>query len=279
MARDILTDEQWERIRPLLPPQKPTTGRPSKDHRTVVNAILWIDRTGAPWRDLPSEYGPWQSVATRFYLPLGEGGRVGAGAGGTPTASGCLRGVRLEVASRGRERGSGAPACGGRAKKGLCSGAAEPGEDPEALGRSRGGFTTKIHLRAEGGGKPVAILITAGQRNEQSLFEALMETGAVKRAGRGRPRIRPDRVAGDKGYSSSKKIRAYLQKRGIGAVIAHRDNERRAGRFDKEAYRERNVVKRLIGRLKQFRRVATRYEKRAENYRAMLTIAAIVLWA
>ena len=67
MARDILTDEQWERIHPLLPPQKPTTGRPSKDHRTVVNAILWIDRTGAPWRDLPSEYGPWQSVATRFY--------------------------------------------------------------------------------------------------------------------------------------------------------------------------------------------------------------------
>ncbi len=67
MARDILTDEQWERIRPLLPPQKPRTGRPNKDHRIVVNAILWIDRTGAPWRDLPSEYGPWRSVATRFY--------------------------------------------------------------------------------------------------------------------------------------------------------------------------------------------------------------------
>ena len=67
MARDILTDEQWERIRPLLPSQKPRTGRPNKDHRTVVNAILWIDRTGAPWRDLPPEYGPWRSVATRFY--------------------------------------------------------------------------------------------------------------------------------------------------------------------------------------------------------------------
>jgi transposase len=67
MARDILTDKQWERIRPLLPPQKPKTGRPNKDHRTVVNAVLWIDRTGAPWRDLPPEYGPWRSVATRFY--------------------------------------------------------------------------------------------------------------------------------------------------------------------------------------------------------------------
>jgi transposase len=106
-----------------------------------------------------------------------------------------------------------------------------------------------------------------------------MQTGAVKREGRGRPRIRPERVVGDKGYSS-KKIRSYLQGRGIGAVIARQRNEKRAvSFFDKEAYRERNVVERTINRLKQFRRVATRYEKRAANYRAMLVIAAIVLWA
>lgn len=67
MAREVLTDEQWEQICPLLPPQTPKTGRPAKDHRTVVEAILWIDRTGAPWRDLPQEFGPWQSIATRFY--------------------------------------------------------------------------------------------------------------------------------------------------------------------------------------------------------------------
>ncbi len=125
----------------------------------------------------------------------------------------------------------------------------------------------------------MTILVTAGQRNERSVFEDLMETGSVKRAGRrGRPRIRPERVVGDKGYSS-KKIRAYLRVRGIGAVIARQKNEkRRAGGFDKEAYRERNVVERAINRLKQFRRVATRYEKRAVNYKAMLTIAAVVLW-
>ncbi len=67
MARDTLTDEQWERLRTVLPPQKPKTGRPAKDHRLVINAILWILRTGAPWRDLPTEYGPWQTIATRFY--------------------------------------------------------------------------------------------------------------------------------------------------------------------------------------------------------------------
>jgi transposase len=86
-------------------------------------------------------------------------------------------------------------------------------------------------------------------------------------------------VVGDKGYSSER-VRRYLRRRNIGAVIARRDNERRGKEeFDKEAYRKRNLVERLINRLKQFRRVATRYEKRAKNYRAMLTLAAIVLWA
>ncbi len=104
-----------------------------------------------------------------------------------------------------------------------------------------------------------------------------METGAVKRRGRGRPRVRPDRVVGDKGYSS-RKIRRYLRRRGIGIVIPRQKRERRRGPFDKTAYRKRNVVERLVNRLKQFRRVATRYEKRAVHYLGMLTIAAIVLW-
>lgn len=67
MARDILTDKQWKRLRRALPPEKPKTGRPAKDHRLVVNGILWILRTGAPWRDLPQEYGPWQTCSRRFY--------------------------------------------------------------------------------------------------------------------------------------------------------------------------------------------------------------------
>jgi transposase len=122
----------------------------------------------------------------------------------------------------------------------------------------------------------MVLLITAGQRHEQTMFEPLMEHGVVKRPGRGRPRLRPDRVAGDKGYRG-RRIRRYLRGRGIGVVIARQKRERRV-RFDKAAYRKRNVVERLVNRLKQFRRVATRYEKRAVNYLAMLTIAAIVLW-
>ena len=118
--------------------------------------------------------------------------------------------------------------------------------------------------------------LTPGERHEQTAVERLLERGAVKRR-RGRPRVRPQRVAGDKAYSS-KKLRRYLRRRGIGAVIPRTAKERRAGRFDRAAYRERNRVERLINRLKQYRRIATRYEKRAANYAAMLTIGAILLW-
>jgi transposase len=67
MNRGDLSNSQWERLQPLLPPQKPKTGRPAHDHRTIINGMLWILRTGAPWRDLPERYGPWRTVASRFY--------------------------------------------------------------------------------------------------------------------------------------------------------------------------------------------------------------------
>ncbi len=73
MRRGELTDEQWEKLAPLLPPQKPKVGRPARDHRLIVNGILWILRTGAPWRELPERYGSWRTVASRFYRWVNAG--------------------------------------------------------------------------------------------------------------------------------------------------------------------------------------------------------------
>jgi transposase len=67
MESNDLTEARWERLRPLLPPQKPRTGRPARDHRTVLNCILWVLRTGCPWRALPERYGSWKTVSSRFY--------------------------------------------------------------------------------------------------------------------------------------------------------------------------------------------------------------------
>ncbi len=123
----------------------------------------------------------------------------------------------------------------------------------------------------------MTLVLTPGQQHEATVFEPLMEQGAVKRVGPGRPRVRPKRVVGDKAYSS-RKIRQYNRRRGIRITIPRKENEHRTGPFDRAIYRTRNQVERLINRLKQYRRLATRYEKRAENFRAMWIIAAILLW-
>ena len=104
-----------------------------------------------------------------------------------------------------------------------------------------------------------------------------MESGEVKRAGRGRPRLRPRRICADKGYAKGV-VRRYLRRLGIRITIARRTNEHRGGAFDREIYRSRNLVERLINRLKQFRRVAPRSEKRGVNDQGMLLLAALKLW-
>ena len=116
-----------------------------------------------------------------------------------------------------------------------------------------------------------------GQRHEAPVLVTLLAQGAGKRPGPGRPRRRPDRLVGDKGYSR-RAIRQYLRRHGIRITIPRTRDEHRTGPFDRALYRLRNRVERLINRLKHFRRVATRDEKRAANYLAMLTMAAILLW-
>jgi transposase len=143
--------------------------------------------------------------------------------------------------------------------------------------------STKLHLRTDGAGRPLVLLVTPGQRHEVTQLEWLLEGGVVKRTGRdgrpgrGRPRRRPAKLVGDKGYSFPS-ARRLLRRRGIRAVIPTKSDQRRLSSFDRTAYRGRNRVERSVGRLKQFRRVATRYDKRAINYLAWVTLAAAVIW-
>src|SRR5512135_712216 len=185
---------------------------------------------------------------------------------------------RLEPSFRRRHRGS-RPSTrrrcppGGR-KKGV---SAQENAAAEALGRSQGGFSTKIHLRAEGHGRPIALTLTGGERHEQTALVEILDTGSVRRPGPGRPRLRPRRLAGDKAYTG-RPVRQHLRRRGIQPVIPSKTGQPRHPFFDRQAYRLRNRVERLINRLKQFRRIATRYEKRAVNDLAMIVIGAILLW-
>lgn len=150
--------------------------------------------------------------------------------------------------------------------------AGEP--EDHALGRSRGGFGTKLHLVCDRLGNPLGVQLSPGQAHECRYFETSMYA-TCGLAEDGTLVHRPGAVAGDKGYSSGE-IRTWLADHGIQDVIPTKSNETRRENFDKEMYRQRNVVERCIGWLKENRRIATRYEKLAVHYLAMVKLGVIL---
>lgn len=135
------------------------------------------------------------------------------------------------------------------------------------MGRSRGGFGTKVHLLVDGHGIPLAATLSAGEAHESKHLTATLESVRL-------PSRRPKGLAGDKAYSYPA-VRAYLRRRGIRAVIPTRKNQRVNPRFDRAAYRRRNVVERCVGWLKENRQLATRHAKLAVNYLAVVRLAMI----
>lgn len=162
--------------------------------------------------------------------------------------------------------------CGRGSKK---SGVDEPSD--QALGRSRGGFTTKIHILCDSQGHPLAFVLTAGATHESTALVDLLGTAHSIADADGEPMAWPVALAGDKGYRADW-IDETLLEVGIRPVIPSKSNENRDTRpveFDRDAYRRRNIVERLIGWLKESRRIMTRFEKTARNFAGMIKLAFI----
>ena len=266
MSRHNLTEFEWNAIRRYLPAERSgKVGRPWKPHRTVINGILFVLHTGVPWEDLPAEFGKYKTVYNRFrrWVKSGLWSRIFEAlidrtvrAGEIDFELWCVDGTVV----RAHRAASGAPKAKETAK-----------ENPakHALGRSRGGYSTKLHFLTDGQGIPIGVIATAGQRNEGPEFENVMQACLINTF---RKAKRPKALAADKAYSS-KAIRKYISKLGTEDVIPTRSNEKPNDDFDKEKYRARNIVERAIGWIKEFRRVATRYDKIVDNYMAMVKIA------
>jgi transposase len=267
IRRHALSDRQWGLIKNLLP-ENGHRGRRWKDHRSLIDGILWILRTGSPWRDLPDRFGPWKTVYERFRRWTREGlwDRVLAEVQGERQRRGKIDWrlfaidstiVRAHKAAAGAER-------------------ARPMNEPadHAIGRSRGGLSTKIHLVCDRTGMPMSVSLSPGQAHDLTACVPLVDSLQVRTGGR--MRRRPDRLAGDKAYSSHS-FRCWLKARRIVPVIPTRSDQPRDERFDRRAYRERNVVERLFCRLKECRRLATRYEKLALHYLGFLHLGMLIV--
>ena len=136
------------------------------------------------------------------------------------------------------------------------------GVNNEALGRSRGGWTTKIHVAVNGHGQPIRFSLTGGERHDITEAETLLQN------------LSPDYVIADKGYDSDP-LRQQIRKQGAKPVIPSRRAIRRR-RYDRTRYKLRNVVERFFNRVKHYRRVATRYEKTDQNYMGFVCLASLV---
>ena len=133
------------------------------------------------------------------------------------------------------------------------------------MGKSRGGLSTKIHAAVDALGNPIRLLLTPGQSSEYGQAEALIEG------------FTPDAVLADKGYDSDAFVE-LIQRNGAKAVIPSRGNRLKPRKLDRHTYKARNLVERFFQKLKQYRRIATRYKRLARNYQSMLSLVSVVIW-
>jgi len=243
----VLRGDQWKRIAPLLPGKDGDPGRSGANNRLFIEAVLWIVRVGAPWRDLPEYFGNWNSVFQRFRR----------------WAKGAVFDKIFEVLSadadfeyvivdgtivRVHQHGTGA----------------KGGTHTQAIGRSRGGLTTKIVALVDALGNLVRFNLLPGQRHDSVGVAPLLKD------------LDFAALLADKAFDGDA-LRAELDDRGAVAVIPPKANRVTTIPCDFERYQWRHLVENFFCKIKQFRRIATRYDKTDASFAAMINLVGSVL--
>jgi len=249
-----LTDEQWEVLEPLIPDpprREDGRGRPWRDPRDVLNGILWILRTGAPWKDLPERYPPYQTCHRRFQAWTEEG-----------VLAGVLEALAQDLEERGRIDLSecyidGYVRCG--QKRGA------------RVGKTKRGKGTKIMAFSDGSSIPLALHTESASPHEVTLVGETLESGFLKE--------KPERLIGDKAYDSDP-LDETLEEQGIEMIAPHRTNRKKRKTQDGRKlrrYKRRWKIERLFAWLQNFRRLVVRYEYKDENFLGMVQLGCILI--
>ena len=250
-----IPDAAWNSLLPFLRTLRHVYVGNPETCRRFLSAVLWITKEGATWRALPKAYGYWHTIYRRFgrWCDAGVFEKLHEHFHEAGEISACLIDSTIV---RAHSCAAGAPK-----KK-----AKNDDQETEALGRSRGGFTTKLNAAVSDTFQPLRFILTAGQCHDVKQPPGLIHG------------YRCQYVIADAAYDSNA-FRAEIAAQGAEAVIRPRKSRVQPPPYDEVAYKLRNVIERFFHRLKQYRRVATRYDKYARRYLGFVHFAAILMTA
>ena len=244
-----IKQEEWERILVKLKAIPSIHTKNETTLRNFIEGVWFAARSGCQWRLLPERYGSWRALHMRFkewsdkgiWKQLFESMHIEADREATMIDATI---IRAHACSAGYKKDSG---------------------DQEALGRSRGGFTTKIHALVDALGNPLKFILTAGQRNDITQAEALLEN------------VANTVVIADKGYDSNALIEAIKKQKSV-AVIPPKKNRKVQREYDMHLYKERHLIECFFGKIKHFRRIFSRFDKTAQAFMGFLNFVGTLIW-
>ncbi|MFO1256878.1 MAG: IS5 family transposase [Gammaproteobacteria bacterium] len=246
MARLMLSDELWSKLRTIMQ-QQGIYDKP--ELRLMVEAMLYRLRVGCPWRDVPAEFGCWNSIFQKFNRWSSKNKLV-------KIFKSLVQDPDLEWTFidasivRAHQHSAGAAS-----------------KENQAIGKSVGGNTTKIHMAVDAYGFPIEFDLTGGEVHDCKAAPELIEKLPAA-----------DYTIADKGYDS-KQVRELIRKKASIPVIPRKKNSKTGNAdIDWSLYKYRHLVENIFARLKHFRAIATRYDKLKRNYASMLAIACSYLW-
>lgn len=242
----VLKDSEFEAIFEILRKIKGVHKKDKVRLRNFLEAICYMCRSACQWRLLPKEYGYWRTIHKRF-------------------KSWSRRGIWKKIFKKSQVNPDLEWVMIDSTIVRAHASAAGLFQEREALGRSKGGFTTKIHTLTDALGNPLEFVLTPGQKNDITQAKNLVKN------------VSDTICLADKGYDADHFIKELGRKNCV-PVIPPRSNRKQPRDYDKELYKERNLIECFFSKIKQFRRIFSRYEKLSQSYLSLLHFVGALIW-